>query len=347
MRDAKDRLLRHGVRAGMALTGLALAVACGGGTTQAGGLEVRIDTNLSAPSGYDRLKVTVEQQTSPEDGGTWGSPLLQVNDPVPNPNFTLPARVSIAAGSAADQEARITAGLYLGSVLVVQNVAQVQVPTDRVGELDLFLSKECVGVTCPANQTCNPDDGTCVSSMVVDVPTFGEDGGQDGGADMGAGNGSGSSAGTVGSSGVVSSSGITGTTTGPLTSSGGTSTTGPDTTSSSGTTSSGFSATTSGFSATTSGFSATSSGFSTTSSGPGGTTGITGTTGLSSSGPTGTTGVSSSGIGGIGGITSSGVGITSSGIGGISSSGIAGTSGTCSSGPIPSCTAPPPPAPPP
>jgi hypothetical protein len=280
---------------------LALVVACGASTKQQGGLEVVIRSDLPAGS-FNHLHVKVEQEVSP--GGAWNT-LLDVPDGAP----TLPTRLAITAGSAADQEARITVTALLGTQVVVQDIAQVQVPTDRVGELDLLLSQVCVGVVCSdPNKTCDPTSGLCVSNMVTTIATFGEDAGADAGPDAESGtSGTGaSSSGTLGSSsGPPTTSTIGGTTIGSSSgfgSSSGLGTTGTGTTG--GITSSGI--------GVSSGPWMSSSGPPMTTGGPGASSGPPTTTGGpgTSSGPPTTTG------GGIG--SSSGLPMTTGGIGGIS-----------------------------
>src|ERR1700690_4148835 len=155
-------------RRGIALASFAVALllAC---STRPAGLELIVATDLNAPDDYDTLHLLVSQE------GT------SVRDDIPftEPGtVTLPATFAIAAGSLADQEAIIDVSLLKAGALVVERQAQVQVPKDRVAELTLVLGRKCVGVTCGAGTTCDPQPdagaGACVSVIVdpVMLPTF-------------------------------------------------------------------------------------------------------------------------------------------------------------------------------
>ena len=282
-----------------------LAVACGGATKQAGGLEVVISTNLTAPTAYNKLEVSVAQEIAP--GGSFDTLFDQTSAVGVTGGVTLPTTVAITAGSAADQLALVTVTALLGTKIVIQDVARVQVPTDRVAELDVFLGQACVGIVCASGETCAPTTGSCVSNVVTMLPSYEGDGGVEASMDDGSLGGT--------SSGLMSTSAGTGTsTTGGSTSSssgsggsGGVGSSGTATTSSSGT---------SGTTATT----GTSTGTS------GGTTGTS-----STSSGTGTTGTSGTGTGGS--ATSSGVSVDA---GPSIDSGLCGGTGQscCSSAPI-------------
>jgi hypothetical protein len=192
-RTAKAESMRRGLAVVLLLgTGAGVAVACAGEVKNQPGLEVLISTNL-AQNQYNALHVEVQQEKSP--GSNQWSTLLNQTNPVPNPT-TLPTRVSIAAGSAADQEALVTVTALLGTQPVVQEVAQVQVPTDRVGELDVFLAQTCIGkLSCNTGTTCDPNSGQCISNVVMSVPDYA---GATGGGGSGGGGSGGMSSGTSG-----------------------------------------------------------------------------------------------------------------------------------------------------
>jgi uncharacterized membrane protein YgcG len=127
----------------------AVAVACSGKVTQAGGLEVQIAVqNLQVGTDFDTLRVVTAQEASP--GGAWPSK-TDYDGPVTESTF--PTTIAIAAGSSPDQNVRVTVTALLGSTTVVQSEAQVTVPTSQVLELDMYLSRSCVNVTCTADQT--------------------------------------------------------------------------------------------------------------------------------------------------------------------------------------------------
>jgi len=159
--DSTPHAARRGIAA-VAFAG-ALLLAC---ATRPAGLELIITTDLKAPDDYDTLQLHVSQEgTSAHD-----------DIPFMEPNF--PVTFAIAAGRLADQEAIIDVSLTKAGSIVVSRQAQVQVPKDRVAELTLVLGRKCVGVTCQAGETCDPQPdagaGACVP-IVVDqsaLPTF-------------------------------------------------------------------------------------------------------------------------------------------------------------------------------
>ncbi|MGA7121295.1 MAG: hypothetical protein WBY94_14420, partial [Polyangiaceae bacterium] len=145
---------------------VALLVAC---STRPAGLELIIATDLKAPDDFDTMHLHVSQD------GTPAADDIPLDEPGTAP---FPVTFAIAAGSRADQEAIIDVSLLKAGQIVVSRQAQVQVPKDRVAELTLVLGKKCVGVTCQAGETCDPQPaagaGECVP-IVVDpaaLPTF-------------------------------------------------------------------------------------------------------------------------------------------------------------------------------
>lgn len=145
---------------------VALLVAC---STRPAGLELIIATDLKAPDDFDTMHLHVSQD------GTPAADDIPLDEPGTAP---FPVTFAIAAGSRADQEAIIDVSLLKAGQVVVSRQAQVQVPKDRVAELTLVLGKKCVGVTCQAGETCDPQPaagaGECVP-IVVDpaaLPTF-------------------------------------------------------------------------------------------------------------------------------------------------------------------------------
>ncbi|MGA7121807.1 MAG: hypothetical protein WBY94_16995, partial [Polyangiaceae bacterium] len=130
---------------------MALLLAC---ATRPAGLELIITTDLKAPDDYDTLQLHVSQEgTSAHD-----------DIPFMDPNF--PVTFAIAAGRLADQEAIIDVSLTKSGSTVVSRQAQVQVPKDRVAELTLVLGRKCVGVTCGAGETCDPQPDAGASACV-------------------------------------------------------------------------------------------------------------------------------------------------------------------------------------
>jgi hypothetical protein len=138
---------------------------CSGKTTQAAGLEVIVATSgLTAGTDFDTVEIVVQQETSP--GGAWHQ-LFDTPRRVPS-EITLPTTFSIQAGSSPDQDALIEVTALKGGTAVVQRVAQVQVPTDRVAELLMVLAADCVGkvTTCP-NGSCQPATGACGPNIIA------------------------------------------------------------------------------------------------------------------------------------------------------------------------------------
>ncbi len=157
---------------GLALVWLfaACVAACQGKTTQAGGLEVLLETDMVTPDQFDTLVIEVRQRT-PQGG--WGNPLLQDPLAVTKPT-SLPQRLSLAAGTQSDQEVLIDVtarkGGPTGQVVVVREV-QIQVPQDRLAELEILISSACIKVSCPNGQSCDPAKGMCADDL-IDVSTL-------------------------------------------------------------------------------------------------------------------------------------------------------------------------------
>jgi hypothetical protein len=146
---------------------LAVIAACGGQTKQAGGLEVIVETNLPSSS-YNELTIDVAQGTG---NGQWDT-LFHQAQAVPN-QLTLPTRLAIQAGSSSNQQALITVTAFQNVKPIVQNVAEVQVPTDHVGEIVIYLATSCTNqLSCPTGSTCNPSTGMCDSDVVTSVAEY-------------------------------------------------------------------------------------------------------------------------------------------------------------------------------
>jgi formylglycine-generating enzyme required for sulfatase activity len=138
---------------------VAVATACSSQPAPAAGLEVRIETDLQSPREYNAFRVEVSHQV----GAGWKSLLNNVYE-VPT-EAALPTRLAIEPGASGDQDSliQVTAldgyqGMNTGKPVVVR-VAQIQVPTTRVAELTLELSRTCIGVKCSASESCQPSGG--------------------------------------------------------------------------------------------------------------------------------------------------------------------------------------------
>ncbi|HEV3193276.1 MAG TPA: calcium-binding EGF-like domain-containing protein, partial [Polyangiaceae bacterium] len=143
---------------------LAFLIGCGGKTTQAGGLELILETDMATPATFDTVNVKIQQEEA-TDGG-WSPPLLERDYLIPR-ELSLPTTIALVAGSSPFQEVLITvtglAGGANGKEAIVQRVLKTQVPNDRVLEVLVVLSSNCLGkVKCPAaGDSCQPDNGMC------------------------------------------------------------------------------------------------------------------------------------------------------------------------------------------
>ncbi len=151
------------------------APGCAKKTTQAGGLELTLSTDLSTPGDYDSIFLQVEQQTGTADGGSFNT-LFKDTFVVPK-EATLPTSFSIAAGTNADQVVFIEFAALKDGLAVDLREAEVQVPRDRIAALTLTLSESCLDQvttvdgqyepTCPSGQSCQPQSGTCGTNAVA------------------------------------------------------------------------------------------------------------------------------------------------------------------------------------
>jgi len=139
-------------------------LACGGKTKQAGGLEVIIATDMPTPATFGTVNVKVQQQVTAD--GIWGPPLLERDYVIPS-EMILPTTVAVVAGASSYQEVLITvtglAGEGNSKQAIVQRVVRTQVPTDKLLEVLIVLSSNCLGkVRCPMSEdSCQPDLGIC------------------------------------------------------------------------------------------------------------------------------------------------------------------------------------------
>jgi hypothetical protein len=158
----------------LAASGVALTIACAGKVTPASGLEVVISSDLRTPQDFDTLSVTLSQETSPGAWRVW----LDTNRTVPD-EIQLPTTVSVQAGDSNDQEALIVVTAKKGAAPLVQRTVQVQLPKDRVAQLNLVLAARCSNVlSCPDGESCQPETGKCGSNVVESssLPDFQGDG---------------------------------------------------------------------------------------------------------------------------------------------------------------------------
>ena len=177
---------RAGRSALAALCAGALAVACNSSkTVPATGLELIIASDLPA-SDFDDVRLEVSEL---EPGGTW-SRVWDRDYVVPSSEATLPATFAIGSGASPNEQALVTVTAYRGGLTgtpVVQRVAQVQLPTDRMAALWMVLARLCEGQvkttgaegeavsTCGSGESCQPGNGQCGSNVIGDpasLPTY-------------------------------------------------------------------------------------------------------------------------------------------------------------------------------
>ncbi|MGO9835015.1 MAG: formylglycine-generating enzyme family protein, partial [Polyangiaceae bacterium] len=146
------------------------------------GLEIIISTDgLRTGTDFDDIKLNITEQA---DGG-WSS-LWNRDYMVPSTEApSLPTTFTLFAGPS-PEEVVIEVTAYKGGAYgqpIVQRVAEVQVPTDRMAVLYLVLASVCEGYvvstgaegeptsTCGVGQSCLPSKGAC-GSNVVDPTTL-------------------------------------------------------------------------------------------------------------------------------------------------------------------------------
>ncbi len=187
--NAPNRAVRAGAMSVVAVATFATAfgasiVACSTTPKADAGLELIIATDgLSAPNDFNHIALEISQQ---DDGG-W-DPLWDNKYLVPSREATLPTTFTLLAGQT-PREVLISVTAFNGNTPIVQRLAQVQVPTDRLADLWLILAKVCVGTvtltgaeaepvsTCDPGQSCQPTGptaGQCASNVVpIDtLPTY-------------------------------------------------------------------------------------------------------------------------------------------------------------------------------
>ena len=147
-------------------------------------LVVVVDSDLAVPGEIDEVRVTV---AGPSGSTTETSQAL---DGAP-----LPLTLGVSPSGEALGPVVIVAEGRLDGALVVSRTARTTLVRGESRLLYLFLARSCLGVSCPASQTCL-DNGACGFDVVDDLPPWtgvipsrdggGFDGGGfDGGADAG------------------------------------------------------------------------------------------------------------------------------------------------------------------
>lgn len=148
--------------------GLVMAPGCSSTTTSPGGLLVVMGSDGTV-SQATRLHVDITSS----DGS---KPYRNADYAIPA-ETTLPTTLGVETDGDSATAVSVNASLWAGTTLLDDREDQViQIPTDRVVELDIVFSAMCTAHAsyqdagaaspCGAGQTCNPADGTCVSSTV-------------------------------------------------------------------------------------------------------------------------------------------------------------------------------------
>jgi alpha-tubulin suppressor-like RCC1 family protein len=135
------------------------------------GLEIVVSaSDLEAPTDFDDIRLQIAESSGNTTQSLWNQDYLLPQQ------ATLPGTFTLFAGQS-PMEVLITVTAYAGGpggAPVVQRVAQVQVPTDRMALLYMVLAKVCEGQvavtgaegepvsTCVvANESCQPSTGMC------------------------------------------------------------------------------------------------------------------------------------------------------------------------------------------
>ncbi len=175
--------LRVTALAAFAAVACASVIACSTAPKGDAGLELIVAADGLGAMDFDRIRLEISQQ----DGSGWDK-LWDNEYLVPSNEAKLPAAFTLLAGQSA-QEVLISVTALQGAQPVVQRLAQVQVPTDRLADLWLILAKVCVGTvtatgaeaepqsTCKAGESCQPTGpsaGQCGSNIIVTttLPTY-------------------------------------------------------------------------------------------------------------------------------------------------------------------------------
>jgi hypothetical protein len=197
------------------LLGLSVAVGChGDAAPQPTGIVLEVQSEYAVPTGLNGLHVTVTGLTS---GGFTKTALDQTFDLGPGAGqYTLPARMALVPVGEGDGHVHVDVKGLLNTATVVERSATLTFFSEHWVLLTLTLGKTCSHVSCPAEQTCAPEDGTCHADAVTastlpmyvknSTPTMTGTGGS-GGSNVGgqgggaAGHGGASGAGQTGASG--------------------------------------------------------------------------------------------------------------------------------------------------
>ncbi len=143
--------------------------------TTLGGLMVVMNTDGSLDP--DALEIEV---TSPDGTKTYREATYQIPK-----EAVFPTSVAVASNGDPTASVAITVSVWAdGAPLDVRQDLVLQIPTDRVAELDIYFSARCTplaglanGVAvskCASGLTCDPGTGACVSGQVSSstLPTF-------------------------------------------------------------------------------------------------------------------------------------------------------------------------------
>jgi hypothetical protein len=147
----------------VALSVLSSLAACGGDNSSAGGLVVRVESDLSMPKDFDRITLEITQS---------GTLLLSKDSPVGEGQLLLPAEFPIGPTAGA-LPVTVHGVAYSKGHPVIERTVVTPVPATHVALLHLPLNYLCLGTThedgsstCGADETCN--QGLCASTAAAD-----------------------------------------------------------------------------------------------------------------------------------------------------------------------------------
>jgi hypothetical protein len=147
------------------LLGLSAAVGChGDAAPQPTGIVLEVQSEYAVPAELNGLHVTVTGLTA---GGLTKTALDQTFDLGPGAGrYTLPARMALVPIGEGDGRVHVDVKGLLNAATVVERSATLTFFSEHWVLLTLTLGKACSHMSCPAEQTCAPEDGVCHAEAV-------------------------------------------------------------------------------------------------------------------------------------------------------------------------------------
>ncbi len=131
-------------------------------------LIVRVRTNLTVGTELVRIQISALRDRAP-------APFVDEPFDLTGGTTTLPATVAIVPREVDDSRSiTITVGGTLVNGGVTSQSARVPLSYTHVSLLDMFLSRECAGISCPAGQTCTTG-AQCVNADRTSLPDVSAD----------------------------------------------------------------------------------------------------------------------------------------------------------------------------